>query len=324
MHLTALAKFLQTAAEAYYTGKPIISDEEFDYLENLIMSEQVGYTPGQKQAHHTKMFSLQKFYDYDKAPSYKEYIETVKLDGAAISLLYFNGSLIQATTRGDGIFGESVLHHIKYVEGLNVSVSTKGFMQVVGEIVAPKSIPNARNYVSGALHLKDPAECENRELTFIAYGVYPYLCSTYHEDMRSLEKYGFYVVTGCNAGQYKPWDTVYPSDGMVFRENNNQDFANHGKTAKYPKGAFALKDASDVVTLPTALLEVTWQVGSSGKVTPVAIFEEIEIDGAKISRATLHNPKFIEDMKLAIGDTILVTRRGGIIPYITGKLHYDS
>jgi DNA ligase (NAD+) len=310
-----LKVFLDRASEAYYTGEPIMSDEEFDYLADLINYENVGYTPEKKHTHKFRMYSLQKYYDVTKAPIYSNAVITPKLDGAAISLLYFNGLLVRATTRGDGVVGENISEHVKHIPGVLDRISVgSGFLQVNGEVVAPIEIENSRNYVSGALHLKDPTEVKTRDLMFIAYGVYPFITDTFVKDLGTLEKNGFYVVDN------PIWKNKFPMDGHVYRENNNDKFEDMGHTAKHPRGAFALKDASDVVTLPTTLTDVIWQVGAGGKVTPVAIFDEIEIDGAKINRATLHNAGFVESLDLCIGDTLLVTRRGGIIPYVTGKL----
>ena len=315
MDVDEITVFLDKACESYYEGNPIISDAEFDYLSDLIGYNKVGYTPSKKQEHKFRMYSLQKYYDESKAPNYIDPVVTPKLDGAAISLLYYNGLLVQATTRGDGIVGENIAQHIKHVPGcIQKTQLGPGFIQVNGEVVAPIEIENARNYASGALHLKDPKEVATRTLLFIAYGAYPYKNDTFLADLSTLEKNGFYVIDN------PTWRNKFPTDGQVIRENNNDLFESLGYTAKHPRGAFALKDASDVVTLPTTLTDVIWQVGAGGKVTPVAIFDEIEIDGARISKATLHNAGFIEDLELCIGDTLLVTRRGGIIPYITGKL----
>ena len=310
--------FLEKASEAYYTGNPIISDEEFDYLADLVNYNKVGYSSAavvEKGQHKFKMFSLQKFYNKKDAPSFVDEVVTVKLDGAAISLLYYNGLLVQATTRGDGVEGEKIGHKVHYIPGcLDKAELGPGFIQLNGEVVAPKTVENARNYASGALHLKNAEEIKTRDLKFIVHGTYPYRHDTYEQDLANLEKLGFFVVDN------PVWKDIYPTDGMVVRENNNDKYEAYGYTAKHPKGAYALKDASEVATIPTTLKDVVWQVGAGGKVTPVAIFDEVEIEGAKISRATLHNAGYIEELDLHLGDTLLITRRGGIIPYVAGKL----
>jgi DNA ligase (NAD+) len=111
----------------------------------------------------------------------------------------------------------------------------------------------------------------------------------------------------------------FPTDGQVTRLNDNATYKELGYTAKHPRGAYARKLRSDVAIEETVLLDVLWQVGRTGAVTPVAIFEDIVIDDAVINRATLHNAGFLQNMQLEIGDLILVTRSGGIIPKVLGK-----
>jgi len=309
-----IEEYLDRASKAYYNGTPFISDEEFDYLADKAGYNKVGYkSTKNKQKHLYRMYSLQKFYVGDKLPEYKDAVSTDKLDGAAISLIYVDGILVQATTRGDGFEGESIIEHVKYIPSIPTQTKLVEIKQITGEVVAPKEIDNSRNYVSGALHLKDPKEVANRDLHFIAYGIFPAPFLSYSFNMSRLVANGFDTVLD------EEWSHKYKTDGIVVRERSEDIYQGWGFTSKHPKGAYALKKASDVVTLPTKLLDVRWQMGPSGKVTPVAIFESIVIDGATISKATLHNAGFIEDLDLHIGDTLLITRRGGIIPYVTGK-----
>ena len=315
-HVEKLNEFLDKASEAYYKGTPFISDREFDSLADLVGYKKVGYSVGAKQKHKYRMYSLKKHYVGEgEQPNFTDAVKTDKLDGAAVSLLYYDGMLVQATTRGDGETGEAILEHVRYIRGLpDKQFIGDGFIQVTGEVVAPLSTENARNVASGALHLKDPRDVRGKDLRFIAYGVEPSRYATYRDDVEWLQQVGFDTVFD------EEWSKHYPTDGLVIRTNDNEEFQSLGYTSRHPRGAYALKNADDVVTLPTKLLEVDWQLGRSGKVTPVAIFEPIEIEGATITKATLHNAGFIEDMDLHIGDTLLVTRRGGIIPQVTGKL----
>ena len=132
--------------------------------------------------------------------------------------------------------------------------------------------------------------------------------------MMQLEEYGFLTILD---GQY--CREFFRTDGTVIRLNNNGDYARLGYTAKHPRGAYARKLSSDVEIVETVLLEVIWQVGRTGQVTPVAVFEDIVIDDAVINRATLHNVGILNELDLEIGDLILVTRSGGIIPKVLGK-----
>ena len=136
---------------------------------------------------------------------------------------------------------------------------------------------------------------------------------TYDEDMKQLRRLGFKTAYG----EYE-LDKVYPCDGMVYRVNNNAVFAEMGYTAKAPRGAYALKERNEGAD--TILLDVVWQTSKSGRVTPVAILEEVTIEDAKITRATLNNVAFIEALDIQIGDMVHVIRAGSIIPCITHKV----
>ena len=312
-------KFLDKAASAYYEGRPIISDDEWDYLAELYKYDKVGAKPttGRRIRHFYRLYSLQKFYENDTLPfnNSEDIVITPKLDGSTLCLTYVNGSLIAGATRGDGIEGENITHLCECWEAIPKSITTPyPFLQITGEVVSPKSIVNARNYAAGALRLKDEKEFLSRDVHFYAHGIHPSVYTYYIEDMEYLEDVGFKTVY-----TEKDLDN-FPQDGLVYRINLNDKFYNYGFTDKHPRGAFALKHTSDVEKVETELLDVVWQVGKSGKVTPVAIFEEIDIDGAKINRATLHNAGFIEDLDLHLGDTIIVTRAGGIIPKVLGVL----
>lgn len=319
MGVEPIIDFLNRCQAAYYRGEPIISDDEFDYLADKYSFYEVGSTPILNKAKHMfPMYSLQKIYAEDNTDPLSEHevVKTPKLDGAAISLLYVNGVLVKGITRGDGVEGEDITEKVYKMELIPKKVFINSTIQVSGEIVAPKTVENARNYASGALHLKSIVDFIPRTsvLEFFAYAVQPLnLTSTYVNDMEFLRLVGFKTVYHDNCD-------LFPQDGSVVRINTNSTYNILGNTAKHPKGAYAIKKRSDVEVKETKLLDVVWQVGKGGKVTPVAIFEEIVIEDAKINRATLHNPGFIEDMDLSIGDTILVTRSGGIIPKVIGKI----
>lgn len=315
--MQSIKDYLDAASAAYYAGKPFLTDDVFDRL-----AESAGYNKvGAKQhehlhLHYARMYSLDKYYeDEGAAPlsEYKDITTSPKLDGAAISLLYVDGKLVLALTRGDGIEGTNITDKMYSRKDL-VPLTTErmGVFQVTGEIVAPKNIENARNYAAGALNLKDLAEFNTRAISFFAYGVFPYAKDTYRKDMYYLFELGFGTVFDSDI------HNIYPCDGLVFRVNSNDTFENLGHTAKHPRGAYAKKERQAAVE--TKILAVEWQVGKSGKVTPVAILEPIMIGDALVSRATLNNPGFIEMLGLCIGDTVGVIRSGEIIPCITHKV----
>jgi DNA ligase (NAD+) len=315
--MTELEQFLNRASRAYYAGSPIISDEQFDRLADTCGYSQVGaQAVGDTAKHLYQMYSLQKYYEGEgKRPleGIKNVSCSAKLDGAAISLLYVEGVLVQALTRGDGVEGQIITDKIRNHRNLvPLEINHKGVVQITGEIVAPKHIENARNYAAGSLNLKSVDEFKTRALSFFAYGAQPCISECYTQDLKTLKQFGFSVINEPDL------DKIYPCDGVVFRVNDNALFQELGYTSKHPKGAYALKERAEHVE--TKLLGVEWQVGKSGKVTPVAILEPVMIGDAQVSRATLNNPGFIEMLGLQIGDTVAVARAGEIIPCILHKV----
>ena len=315
--------FLDDCSRQYYNiGESPISDAVFDRLAETIGYNTLGYDPTGKTAKHMyPLYSLDKFYpeEGDIGPlneyTEKDKCRTPKIDGAAVSLLYVDGELLQALTRGNGIEGQVITDKIIATStslGIPTKISMKGIVQITGEIAAPLHIENARNYAAGALNLKDINEFKTRAIVFIAYGVYPNPTEEYETDLKVLERARFTtVLTKC-------LESIYPLDGIVVRLNNNTEFNNLGYTAKHPRGAYAIKERATAVE--TTILDVVWQVGKSGKVTPVAILEPVMIEDASISRATLNNKAFIESLGIEIGDKVFVIRAGEIIPCITGKV----
>jgi DNA ligase (NAD+) len=293
-----------------------MSDAEFDTLAAKYGYDDFGSEPDIKAKHLYRMYSLQKVYDSEPEPSTMqgEAVSSPKLDGAAISLLYVDGTLVKGITRGrDGIEGEDITQNVYHL--VKTKIDLKGTVQITGEVVCDKNIKNARNYASGSVRLKNVNEFKERvnDLCFIAYSIQPFQNSTYIEDMNLLFDLGFFEVLT------EGIEENYRMDGEVTRLNDNALFKELGYTAKHPRGAYARKLTSDVEIKETTLLRVEWGVGRTGAVTPVAIFESIVIDDANISRATLHNVGFIEAMELEIGCCILVTRSGNIIPKVLGK-----
>jgi DNA ligase (NAD+) len=313
-----IKQYLDACSEAYYNGSPIIEDSVFDALADTIGYGSVGAKQHENtEKHYFQMYSLQKFYDGEdmKKPleGIKDVVYSLKLDGAAIDILYIDGQLSRVLTRGDGIEGKVVTDKFLASNFIPKSIKQMGIVQVTGELMAPKHIENARNYAAGSLNLKDTTEFSTRALEFFAYGVQPNIFKTYKEDMKQLRRLGFNTAYG----EYE-LDKTYPCDGMVYRVNDNALFNELGYTAKSPRGAYALKERSEGAD--TILLDVIWQTSKSGRVTPVAVLQEVVIEDAKITRATLNNVAFIEALDIQIGDMVHVIRAGSIIPCITHKV----
>lgn len=313
-----LKEYLDVCSKAYYNGNPIISDEVFDALADSINYAQIGHKEVANEEHHLyPMFSQQKHYvDESTKPlsAYKseEITYSPKIDGASLSILYIDGKLVRAMTRGDGETGKLVTDKFLGSNKVPQTIPEKGAIQINFEVAAPRTVENSRNYAAGSLNLKDLNEFKTRAITLFAYSVQPPQTKLYDTDMKTLERWGFDTVKGKNISD------IYPTDGIVFRVNDNEEYYKLGFTAKFPRGAYALKERGEAVE--TTLLDVEWGVGKSGKVTPVAILEPVYIGDALVSRATLNNKDFIEALDLRIGDRVAVIRSGEIIPTIIGRI----
>lgn len=310
-----MKEMLDYFSSKYYAGEPVISDEEFDKLADYYNYESVGATvQGNSVAHAFPMWSLQKVYDDEEMINLPgSIVITPKLDGAAIALYYTYGNLSLALTRGDGKAGLDITDKIKT---LVISRIKEWFswplIQVVGEVVAPNHIENSRNYSAGALNLKSVEEFKTRDLNFFAYGVNPRLNSFWDTDMAELDSVGFNTVITDDTSNF-------PTDGLVYRLNDYNKFEELGYTSKHPRGAFALKERKGGVV--TKLLDVEWQLGRSGVVSPVAILEPVKIGDATITKATLHNYKYIQELDLDYNCLVEVVRSGEIIPRVVRRIY---
>ena len=310
--------FLDYASSKYYAGNPIISDEEFDKLAEYYGYESVGtLVLGDRIAHAFPMWSLQKCYDDEPLICLGGTVATTrKLDGAAVAHYYVFGKHVLSLTRGDGKEGLDITDKMRTLVPQEVEYYAVALLQITGEVVAPKTIDNARNYAAGALNLKSVEEFKTRNVVFIAYGITPNQCATWSEDMAKLHLTSDFRTVFTTLPEILD---EYPQDGIVFRIDDYAKFNELGYTSKHPRGAFALKERKGGVI--TKLLGVEWNVGRSGVVSPVAILEPIIIGEALISRATLHNSKYISDLDLTIGCLVEVVRAGEIIPRVIRRIY---
>ncbi len=314
-----LKNLVKHHCDLYYNKHaPEISDAAFDKLyDDLVEVEhKQGWTAydspttkvggaGGKIAHPIKLYSLKKVYNIEEVdPAFT--VETPKIDGANLTLIYKYGKLSLALTRGNGETGDNVTHLAKEISNIPKSFNTELALIIVnGECVTDNNVENYRNYVSGALGLKDCNEFRTRNIKFIAHD-YLNIEINYLLRMSLLTNMGFTTVLDEKAKSY-------PTDGKVFRLNSYRESQNLGYTSKYPRFAVALK-TRELVTAKTTLLRVDWAVGRTGTVNPTAVIEPVIIDDAEISRLTLHNLGFIEENKLGLGDIIEIERAGGVIP----------
>ena len=293
-----------------------MTDPEWDALYDGL--EEIGYTPESGVPHKYQMYSLQKTFDNEELENWLRVKHegqlvtcTPKLDGAAVSIMYRDGNLSSALTRGNGKIGLDILNKIQYLVPTKINYLKE--IQIDGEVVAPTSIPNARNYAAGSLNLKDPLEFKARcnELRFVAYDMRPYFIESWVDVLHMVESFGISTVYCIDA-------SLYPQDGRVFRLDDTKYWSEQGFTAHHPRGSLAFKEQKDGVI--TTLKDVEWQTGKSGVVTPVAILEPVMIGDALVQRATLHNMAHIEQLGLEIGCKVEVIRSGEIIPRIVRRV----
>ena len=311
-----MSKFLDYLSDRYYEGSPAVSDAEFDSLAAAYGYNSIGHTVTDGTPHLLRMYSLQKVFTDEELYAFlkeKDFVCTPKFDGAAISLMYIGGALMMGLTRGDGNLGRDISDKMDSL--VPSDIDAVPVVQITGEIVAPSEISNARNFAAGSLNLKDMEEFLTRPLEFIAYDIQTTgkpLFDTYVETLEYLESQGFTTALD--------WELTekYPIDGSVYRVNSNSDYYSLGFTAHHPKGSVARKDLKEGVL--STLVDVVWQVGKSGNVSPVAVLEPVDINGATVSRATLHNIAIIEGLGLEIGCSVEVIRAGEIIPQVIARV----
>jgi DNA ligase (NAD+) len=278
-----------------------------------------------------------------------QYTCELKYDGASISLTYENGLLVQALTRGDGTQGDNVTANIKTIK--SVPLKLRGDypdkFEIRGEIVLPfegfnamnaeriaageEPYKNPRNTASGSLKLQDSAEVAKRPLECLLYSIVGdnIAIKTQFENLEKARSWGFKVpaiakLTDSIDGVLEfvnYWDThrhklPYETDGVVIKVNSLYQQAELGYTAKAPRWAMAYKFKAEQVS--TRLEHISYQVGRTGAITPVANLQPVELAGTIVKRASLHNADQIEKLDVRIGDWVYVEKGGEIIPKIMG------
>lgn len=312
MDYQSLKKIVLYHDKLYYDlGKPVLEDSEYDGLFDQLVeieklqnwkdsdSPTVRITASTgKVKHPWRLYSLKKVYEKTDVDSLFS-IELPKIDGVNLSITYTNGNLNTMLTRGDGEYGESVVHLSRVIKGVPIKV--KDDFTYVGEVVTDNhSVENFRNYVAGALGLKSAKEAESRNLRFIVHDILG--CEQAFLDRMSIARAnGFDTV---DVGDY----SAYPQDGIVYRTNSYALEQELGYTAKYPRFAIALKKKEHFSAV-TYLKDIQWAVGRSGVVTPVGIVDPVILDSATVSRVILHNIDFVEQNELRRGDMVLIERR---------------
>ncbi|MDT0687271.1 NAD-dependent DNA ligase LigA [Autumnicola psychrophila] len=278
-----------------------------------------------------------------------EYVCELKYDGASISLTYENGQLVRAVTRGDGIQGDDVTNNVKTIR--SVPLKLKGDFpekfHIRGEIVLPyegfakmnaerveageEPYANPRNTASGSLKLQDSAEVAKRPLDCLLYNITGENLSikSQYESLQKAREWGFKVpeeselkssttavMDYVNYWDIHRHDLPYETDGVVVKVNNFYQQDELGYTAKSPRWAMAYKFKAEQES--TKLNKITYQVGRTGAITPVANLKPVQLAGTVVKRASLHNADQIEKLDIREGDTVFVEKGGEIIPKIVG------
>lgn len=279
----------------------------------------------------------------EKLPKPK-YVLEYKFDGLTVNLTYNEGILVNASTRGNGITGEEILPQIKTIRSIPLRIDFPGLMEVQGEGVMPLSqlekynesaeipLKNARNAAAGALRNLNPAVTESRKLDAYFYNVGYIEGMEFHSQEEML---GFLIDNRFKVYNYRPAvDSIEEieseiekisdlrkhmdvlTDGMVIKINDMRTREILGYTNRAPRWAIAYKFEAEEYT--TILREVIWNVGRTGKVTPSAIVDAVDIGGVTVRRATLNNFDDIQRKNLSLGSRVLIRRSGDVIPEILG------
>jgi DNA ligase (NAD+) len=351
--VAVLADLILKHKALYYQGRPEISDSEFDKLEEELTKldpenyalKVVGTTTSasDKIKHDRKMLSLLKTYVLEDLLSWKggeEVLSTMKLDGVSCSLVYDNGRLLQAKTRGDGSFGENIMSKVMWVNTIPKLITSKNKIEIRGELfcdeesffhlssemvsIGQDKPTSQRNIVAGLMGRKDNLEfC--RYIKFMAFDyISDEKITKEEEKFQKLEKNGFTIPeVGIHKDEKSIEDTIknarefmsegdFQIDGLVFTYNKMSHHEELGETSHHPRYKMAFKFQGESKT--TVLKEIIWSVSRNGILTPVGEVEPVELSGAIISRVTLHNYGMVLQNNLKSGDEIEIIRSGEVIP----------
>ena len=306
-----------------------------------------------KVEHNHKMLSLEKTKSLDELNSFigkKEAVIMCKMDGLTCSVTYKNGELVAAETRGNGLVGEDILHNARVLSSIPKKIPYKDELVIDGEIICTygnfepfsNEYKNPRNFAAGSIRLLDSKECSKRNLTFVAWDVLSPMYYDNGEERSMSEKLnyiwplGFTIVPkvvipayDADGGVVELSDVIdhltiqakelgYPIDGMVAKFNDCAYGRSLGETGHHFKNAMAYKFYDE--TYWSKLLDIEWTMGRTGVLTPVAIFEPIDMDGSTVSRASLHNISIMAGLFGPFGpcrgDEVEVFKANMIIPQI--------
>lgn len=367
-------ELLNRWAHAYYVlDNPIASDEEYDRLYHEVLAYEVqnpshvaensptrrvgGVVRDEfsKATHIKRMWSMEDVFSNSELEEWVARVEKnagsvtffcePKFDGASMNLLYENGKLVRAITRGDGVEGEEVTDNVKTIRSVPLTIAYEGLIEIRGEVLIKKDdfeainaqrlsegealFANPRNAAAGSLRQLDSSVTAKRKLVFYPWGLgeNSLVQSSLYEKMSFIYSLGFLAPPyrqKCNTiDEIEDFYQLLIAnresiemmmDGMVVKIDDVNVSEELGYTVKYPRWMCAYKFPA--VEKVTKIRAITLQVGRTGVVTPVAEIEPVNIEGAMISRATLHNFDEIERKDIRIGDSVIIIRSGDVIPKI--------
>ncbi len=365
-------------AHAYYVeDNPIATDEEYDKLYHQVLdyeeqhSDEVAADSPTKRVggiirdefskaqHIQRMWSMEDVFTIEEVSEWLTRVEKTeddptyvcepKFDGASMNLLYEDGELVRAITRGDGTIGEEVTDNVRTIRSVPLSIDYKGQIEIRGEVVIRKKdfeqinddrlkndetpFANPRNAAAGSLRQLDSSVSAKRKLVFYPWGLgentldyqtlsakmdyvheLGFLSPPYKQECGSIEEIETFYQKLINQRDEIPM----MMDGMVVKVDEIDKQEDLGYTVKFPKWMCAFKFPA--IEKVTRINAITLQVGRTGAITPVAEVEPVNIEGAIVARATLHNFDEIERKDIRIGDRVIIIRSGDVIPKITKVL----
>ncbi|QVQ51618.1 NAD-dependent DNA ligase LigA [Spiractinospora alimapuensis] len=376
-----LSQDLDDYSYRYYLGSPIVSDAEYDAmmrelqdLESRYPDLQTPDSPTQKVGapistdfapvqHLERMESLDNAFDRAEFSAWIQrasnevaidaFLCELKIDGLAVDLVYENGRLVRAATRGDGRVGEDITPNLRTIEAVPTRLAgdrVPELLEVRGEVFLPVAefealnvrlgdegkalFANPRNAAAGSLRQKDPRVAAQRPLSMIAHGVGAHTGVTFDRQSHAYEmlrEWGlpisdrYRVVSTADEvhafidyyadNRHEP---AYQIDGVVVKVDDTATQRRLGSTSRAPRWAIAYKYAPEEVT--TELLDVRVNVGRTGRVTPYGVMRPVHVAGSEVEFATLHNAQEVERKGVLIGDTVVLRKAGDVIPEILGPV----
>ncbi|MGC4069638.1 MAG: NAD-dependent DNA ligase LigA [Polyangiaceae bacterium] len=360
----------------YVLDEPVIDDISYDKLYRELVdleaqhpelrtsdspTQRVGGTPRaelQSVPHVVPMISLDNTYDRGELAEFVRRVQSglpsganvefcvePKLDGASVELVYRAGRFVQASTRGDGTFGEEITENVRTLRGLPLTLPTAQSLTLRGEVViyrrdlvavnerrvgqGEQPFANPRNAASGSLRLLDPKEVARRRLRLFLWQMIEgeSVAATHSETLDWLAAQGLPVhrrhcvckdiseiESALERLRAERAELPFDIDGAVIKVNRFTQQVQLGRTAKFPRWAVAYKFAAE--RAQTRLLGIVVQVGRTGTLTPVAQLEPVQLAGTVVARASLHNEQIIEQLDVRVGDLVTIEKAGEIIPQV--------